>query len=212
LCADELILLDLSSSKKREKSFINWKLIENLASECFMPLSYGGGISTTADAKRLISIGIEKIIINSSLSENINLLRQVSSAIGSSSTIVSLDVRKKLLSYQLYSNSGTKRIDTNIKQWISLCEQNGAGEFFINNIDREGTWKGVDLNLIETVLEYSNVPVIYSGGSDSWLEAFSTIDNYEISAVGVGNLVCFQKRNFGVLINYPKEITDSYSV
>ena len=211
LCVDELIVLDIGISKFAEYD-IDWQLVESLAAECFMPLTYGGGIKKVSDAKKLINIGVEKIVINSQAHFGLEIIEDISNCIGSSSTIVSIDVRRTKDGYQLYSHSGRNKIDHTLSDWISKLEASGVGEIMINDIDREGTWSGLDMELLKLVLNLTKLPVIYSGGTSSWAEAQKIISRVDIGAIGVGNAAVYQKQLFGVLINYPKEISASYTM
>lgn len=207
LCADELLIVDISENRKNGYQEINFPLIERLAGECFMPLTYGGKIRSVADAKNLIRIGIEKISINSVAIEHPRIVKEVSEEIGSSSTVVSVDVKMNPFNGQftVFTKSGTKPTHLLACDWIEECIENGAGEILLTDIDREGTWKGMREEFIELGEKISEIPVILHGGISNYLEVNKIQRSSKVSALGVGNIVCFQRKNCGVLINYPED-------
>jgi cyclase len=209
LCADELVLLDISFSRDSERSQIDWDLVSALASECFMPLTYGGGVRSLEDAQKLIGLGVEKIVINSASHKNPGLVSEISHVIGSSSLVVSIDVRKSPDEnrFWVWTEGGRIRTQYDLTTWAKICESNGAGEIFVTDIGREGTWSGVDLKLIEDISNSVSLPYIIHGGASSWNEVSDLISSNQQLAIGIGNLVCFQGSNRGVLINYPRKLS-----
>ena len=130
-----------------------FKTLQALASECFMPLSYGGGIKSLKDAEKIFKIGFEKIIINTASFLDNSFLSRLIKNFGSQSIIHSIDVKKNLFrKYIIYTNSGKKKINVSLDQWLHKINEIEVGEVIITSIDREGTWSGFDLDLVSYVL------------------------------------------------------------
>lgn len=201
---DEICVLGIDiTTNGRDPPF---ELLRDLASECFMPLSYGGGIRSLEHAKRLFSIGIEKICINTAAFENEKLVSDITREYGSQSTIVSIDVKSDWLKRQRnYIRSGTLSTPHDPIVAAKLAESWGAGEILLTSIDREGTMAGLDLRLIESVCGAVGIPVIAHGGAGEtgdWIEAVKLAG---ASAVAAGSLFVYQNTNRSVLVNYPSQ-------
>jgi cyclase len=211
LSADELTILDIGESKDEKPLSIDFNLIENLASECFMPLTYGGRIKSVSDAKKIIRIGVEKISINSAALANPRLISEMSNELGASSTVVSVDVRFNPLTkkFNVFDQRGRLNTHLDALEWMSQCVTLGAGEILLTDVDREGSWKGMRKELIRLASGVSEVPIILHGGVSSYSEAWTILENHNVDALGVGNLVCFQKKGCGVLVNYPDDRDDN---
>lgn len=200
---DELVFLDLDASVKGTP--IPMRLLEEIAGECFMPLSYGGGIKTIEDIRRIIQIGIEKVIIGTEAVENPDFVKQAVAEFGSSSICVSLDIQQSAAGeYELYTRSGTKRIQQNPVECAQVLEQLGVGEILLHSIDREGTGKGYDLELVRTMRRAVKVPIIISGGAGI-LEHLCEGVAYGATAVAAGSMFVFHGKHRAVLISYPDQ-------
>ena len=196
---DELILLDITSTKNTTEP--RYKYLEEIASECFMPLAYGGGIKTLDQAKKIISIGYEKIIINSALYHDISIIGEIATELGSQAIIGSIDVKKDFFGrYFCYSHSGKIKHKKNPIEWIKMLENEGVGELMITSVDNEGTWNGFDLGLMAKIVETTSIPIIAHGGAGCYQD-IEDLFLSDISAAAVGNLVVYQKKGMGVLIN-----------
>jgi cyclase len=199
---DELVFLDIFSSK--DKQPINFKILREIADECFMPLAYGGGLRSLDDAKTIFKIGFEKLVINSYAYEDPSFITQVANYSGNQSVIGAIDVKKNFFgSYEIYSHSGTKKIKKNVVEWARELERLGAGELFINSIDNDGTWKGLDVQLIQQVSSAVDIPVIACGGASSVQDIGKAVKQGGASAVAVGSMVVYQGKDLGVLVNFP---------
>lgn len=202
---DELIFLDIDATPKNKEP--NYKLLSEIANECFMPLAYGGGIKTFEQAKKIFSIGIEKVAINSALHSNLNLVKQISEVYGSQAVIGVIDVKKNLFGkLQIVSDSATKKYNYSIKEWIEKIEDAGVGEILITSVDHEGTWNGLNLELIKLVTSSSKVPVIAHGGAGTIQHIKDAVKLGGANAVALGSMVVYQKKDFGVLINFPDKV------
>jgi cyclase len=200
---DELIVLDIDASKK--KSAINFKLIEDIASECFFPLTYGGGVKNLSDVNTLIKFGIEKVSIQTSIFERPEFISDVVQQFGSQSVVASIDIKKNFLGKQgVYSHSKNKIIGYSIEKTIADLEQVGIGELLINDVDRDGTMSGYDLNLVKQCAQVATVPVIMSGGL-SGIGEMRKLYDLGISAAAGGAYFIFQGAKRGILVTYPEE-------
>jgi len=198
---DELILLDIEASK--EKKNIDFKLISNIASECFMPLCYGGGIKDIDSIRKILQLGVEKIAINSYAFENPDFIKEAALLFGSSSIVISVDVKKNLFGkYEIWTNGGTKKIKIGLNEAVLNIEQLGAGEILINSIDKDGTMLGYDYKLIEQLSQLVSIPVIATGGAGK-ISDFTNAIKSGASAVAAGSMFVFHGRHKAVLITYP---------
>ena len=199
---DELMVLDITASKENKEP--NYALIEQFASECFMPLSYGGGIKTMEQAQRLFNSGIEKICLQTAVLNDLSLVKNLSDKWGSSSILVSIDVKKNWLGHpKLYSAATGKTLD---KKWTDFMQEAvsaGAGEIVLNAVDRDGSMKGMDTALIQEAAKLLNVPLIAIGGAGSLADIKAAVDA-GASAVSAGAFFVFQGPHRAVLITYPK--------
>ena len=199
---DELIILDININYNIQES-INFKILKNLASECFIPLSYGGGIKSIADAEKIFKLGFEKIIVNTSVFENHLLLEELIKNFGSQSIVHSIDVKKNFFNnYYIYIRNGKKKLKIDFFEWLKKVEDYGVGELMITNISKEGTWSGYDNNLIKSVSKCMSMPVIANGGCGSIEHIKEIFKNTKVSAAAAGSFFVYQKKGMGVLINY----------
>lgn len=197
---DELIILDISANRYVHGP--NFYFLEKALSQCFMPITYGGGIASMEDVNRIISLGAEKVILNTTFFDDINLVKKIVQAFGSQAVSVSLDVRKKLWGgYAFYSNSGTRKIPVGINEIMQCIEMSGVGEIFINNIDREGTMTGFDTRLINLISSKTHLPVVVCGGARS-VDDFQIAIDLGAHSVAAGSMFVFQGQHKAVLIQY----------
>ena len=201
---DEISVLDIDATTKNYEP--KYELISDIASEAFMPLSYGGGIKSVETAKKIFDLGVEKVILNSEAIINPDLISEIASIFGSQAVIVSIDVKKTFLinKYNVYSHSGKTKANLDLKTWAKECENLGAGEIMLNNINRDGTWSGYDVELYRQIGEGLNIPMIGCGGAKNIDDISELIEQSKCSAAGVGSMVVFQKKDNGVLISFPK--------
>jgi cyclase len=200
---DELVLLDITATNdKREPSY---EKIREIVSEAFIPIGYGGGINTLNQIEKLFRLGIEKVILNTAIHSNPDLVKQASNIFGSQSIVAAIDVKKDFFNnYRIYSCSGAKKEKTDLVYFIKKIEELGAGEIIINSIDNDGTMSGYDNNLIKAVSSNVKVPVIASGGAGSLKDFANAIKDGGASAVAAGAMFVFQGKHRAVLISYPK--------
>lgn len=199
---DELILLDIGLAKANKEP--NYQHLKEMASECFIPLAYGGGITQLHIAEKVFKCGIEKVIINTACVNNFKLVSEIARAFGNQSVIVCIDYKKNMLGTRVpYVNSGTNKIKQVIQQWISTAEAAGAGEIMIQDISRDGTFLGLDLDFISAVSAKASIPVIACGGARDKEACIKALQETNASAVAAGGCFVFKKNNRkSILINY----------
>lgn len=199
---DELVFLDITATTEGRRP--NFKLIEEIASESFMPFGYGGGINDLDDIKTILSIGVEKVIINSYAFENPAFIQEAAQLVGSQSIVISIDVKKRFWGkYEVLTHGGRQKTGANPVEYARRMEQLGAGELFLTAIDRDGTWDGYDLELIRQVTKAVSVPVIASGGAGSVADFGAAVKKGGASAVAAGSMFIYQGKGLGVLVSYP---------
>ncbi|MBK7129842.1 MAG: imidazole glycerol phosphate synthase subunit HisF [Crocinitomicaceae bacterium] len=201
---DEIALIDISAGLQGQQP--NFSLIRDISSEAFMPFSYGGGIQDFDAAAEILKSGVEKIIVNSLAFKSRETLIRIANTFGSQSLVISVDIRKNIFGkYSVYSRSGTKNEKMSPVNFARSMEENGAGELIIHNIDREGTSKGFDFDLIESITSAVNIPCIALGGASGLSDFRLAVVEAGASAVAAGNLFVYNGPHKAVLINYPSE-------
>jgi len=206
---DEILLLDILASKTGQDP--NFELLSIIANECFMPLAYGGGISCVEHAKKIFDIGFEKIVLNSNCINNHDLIKNLASTFGSQSIIISIDVKKDIFGRpKVFTHSGTKNSKLDPIKWAKEVEILNAGEILITSIDKEGTWEGFDIELVNNIVESVEIPVIAHGGGGNKSHINELFKSTKVSAIALGNMVVYQKKDMGVLINFPSFLKELY--
>jgi cyclase len=200
---DELVLLDICASSGRRGP--DYQLLGEIASECFMPLAYGGGISSIEQIRALFRLGIEKVIVNTALNYDPNFVRNAVAIFGSQAITASIDVRRKLFGrYEVMTLAGTQPTGLSPVDAAQMAVNLGVGEILLTSIESEGSMEGYDVDLLKKVSQSVNVPVIASGGAGS-LEDFRTAVHVgHASAVAAGSMFVFYGRHRAVLITYPE--------
>lgn len=197
---DELAIIDISATKKNKAP--NIAQIAEIASEAFMPLSYGGGITKIEQVDEIFYNGIEKVILNYSAFNNPVLVNQIANKYGSQSVIVSIDIKKDWFGKTyVYTYCGEKNTKKSPLKYVKECESLGAGEILLTSIDREGTYKGYDLDLINEICDKISIPLIANGGAGSVANMNEAVKN-GASAVAAGNMFVYQRPHNAVLISY----------
>ena len=200
---DELIVLDIDASVEGRGP--DFELISNLAVECRMPFCYGGGVTTVEEAKRIISLGAEKVALSSAAIKNFDIIFQIGQAVGIQSVVVILDVKKKnfLSGYEIYIHNGKKTTGIKLTEFVKRLDKIGVGEIVINSIDRDGKMEGYDLDLIDIVRELTEVPITALGGAGNITDIKALIARYKIIGAAAGSLFVFKGKYRAVLISYP---------
>lgn len=199
---DELMVLDITASRRQREP--DYDLIAEFAGECFMPLCYGGGIRSVEQARRLFGVGIEKICIQSAALEDVTLITRVADEFGSQSVLVSVDVKKNWRGkYLLYSAALGRTLSLPWIEFMQRAIAAGAGEIVLNAVDRDGTMRGMDLQLIAAASAAAPVPLIAVGGVGSLADIKAAV-KAGASAVSAGAFFVFHGPHRAVLITYPK--------
>lgn len=199
---DELILLDIHATTQNRG--IDFDTLEKVVSECFMPICYGGGVRTIKDMRRLYALGIEKISLGAAAFEVPGLVREALREFGAQAVVVTLDVKKGLLGKStVRTHNGTRDTKVSPPDAAHQFEKQGVGEILLYSIDRDGTWAGFDLKLIEAVAHAVHVPVVAIGGSGSLKDIKAAVKEAGASAVAIGSMAVFQGKDLGVLIKFP---------
>lgn len=202
---DELIVLDIDASAERRGP--NFEMIKNLATECRMPFCYGGGVTSVEEAKKIISLGAEKVALSTTAIINTSMLEDIGRAIGIQSVVVVIDVRKKSIlsggGYEIYYNNGKTKASIKLKDFIHQLNKIGIGEIVINSIDLDGTMKGYDMQLISLIRELTDFPITAIGGAGSLNDIKKLIQKFKIIGASAGSLFVFKGKYRAVLINYP---------
>lgn len=199
---DELMFLDIDATVQNKEP--NYKMIEDIASECFMPLCYGGGVKTLHQMKKIYSLGVEKISISSAAIENPNLIQEAANIFGNQSVIVTVDIKKDFFGKKkVFINNGKKNTKINPVDFIKRVEALGAGEIVVNSIDHDGVMKGYDIELLKEIKSNIKVPVIALGGAGNLNHIKEIFEISKVDAVACGSMFVYQGPLKGVLISYP---------
>lgn len=202
--ADEIVILDIDAS--RHGRAVDLEHLASIASECFVPMGYGGGIRDAETVAKIFAIGIEKIILNTAIHDNPSLIRDAAAAVGSQSIVASIDVKRDWWGKPVvHTRCGTRRTKYDPVGFARHCEDLGAGEILLSAIDRDGTMRGLDIELIKSVTEAVDVPVVACGGAGSHQDLARAIIEGGASGVAAGSLFVFQGPHRAVLISYPSQ-------
>lgn len=199
---DELVFLDITATAEQKEP--RFELIADIAGESFMPFAYGGGIRSFAHVQKLFKLGVEKVILNTYAAENPDFLTQCAKVYGAQSIVVSIDVKKNIFGkYEAFIRNGKQKIAHDPVSFAQLVQEKGAGEIIINNIDRDGTMKGYDLDIIRKIAEAVTIPVVACGGAGSVEDFRKAVHEAHASAVAAGAYFVFHGPHRAFLINVP---------
>lgn len=198
--ADEVVVLDMSASTRGEPDF---DVVEDIASEAFMPMAYGGGIRNEEQAARLLGLGIEKVVVGAGAVENPGLVTKLAKAFGSQAVAACIDVKKHLFSgHRVHTRGGTQNTRQTPEQLARTLQNDGAGEILLQSIDREGTRLGYDLDLIRSVSKMVDLPVVALGGAGTLGHLRQAVDA-GASASAAGTMFVLTGPHRAVLVTYP---------
>lgn len=201
LDCDELVVVDIRATlEKREPDYV---MIEEFAAEAFMPLAYGGGITSIEQIRRILAIGIEKVVIGSAAPEG-ELIRAAAAVFGSQSIVAAVDVRKKLLGRrEVCIRSGTHGLGVDPSVYCLRMQEFGAGELFVQSIDLEGARSGYDLELMRELSATVQIPLIACGGAGSLDDIRLLLQSSSVAAAAAGTMFVLHGRHKAPLISYP---------
>jgi cyclase len=200
---DELMVLDIDAT--RQSRGPDQRLIEALAGECQMPLTYGGGITTVQQIESIVGLGVEKVSMSAAAVADPQLISRAAEMVGGQSLVVVMDVKRHTLPrrYEVYTHNGTRRTKLDPVEFACTAQRAGAGEVVVNSIDRDGRMRGYDLDLIARVREAVDLPVTALGGAGSLDDMAELLNRFGTMGVAAGSLFVFKGAYRAVLINYP---------
>ena len=201
--AHEIILLDISATAKNET--FNIDIIKKIKNEIFVPLTIGGGIKSLDQATKIINEGVEKVCINTALTNNIKLISDIAQKFGSQSTVASIDVKKINEEYFVFFENGSLRSEFILEDYIKLLRDYGAGEIILTSINNEGSRSGFDLELYKRIDKLVNIPIIANGGAKNLADFEKLFSKTNISSASGGACFVYYGSRKAVLINYPNK-------
>ena len=163
--ADELCFLDITASSDERNILLD--VVNRTAYQCFMPLTVGGGVRSLTDIRNLLLAGADKVGINTSAINNPSIVEEGANKFGSQCIVVAIDAKKNKDSWTIYTHGGRKETGIDAIEWAQFVAEKGAGELLVTSMDRDGTGKGFDLDLLKAITSKVSVPVIASGGVGS---------------------------------------------
>jgi imidazole glycerol-phosphate synthase subunit HisF len=201
---DELIVLDIDASVNNAEP--DYKMIKYLAKECRMPLCYGGGIKTLAQAEKIVALGVEKVALSSVVFDQPSLIVEIANKVGRQSVVVVLDVKKKTLSsdYNVWTLNGSHNTKKNVVDVIQQIQNLGVGEIVLNFIDFDGTEAGYPIKVIQQLKSDIEVPLTIMGGARSLEDMGGAVEQCGLVGVAAGSLFVFKGKYRAVLISYPE--------
>jgi cyclase len=190
---DEVVFLDIAAT--RDARIPDYETVDELADECFMPLTVGGGVRTVEHVRRLLQVGADKVSVNTAAVEQPELVRQIADSFGSQCVVVSIDARRDADgNYRVYTHSGTRAADRDPVQLARQVEELGAGEILLTSIDRDGTMTGYDIELTQQVSESVSIPVIASGGAGNYEHMAQALSSGKASAIAAASIFHFTEQ------------------
>lgn len=200
---DEIVILDINATLNNRT--FDYNIIKEVAKKVFIPISIGGGIRTIEDVRKIIASGADKIILNTVAYEKPQIIQECVNSFGKQSVIVSIDVREsKTGKYDVYIKSGSLKLNISLSEYIKRIEDYGAGEIIINSIDRDGSKKGYDINLINYVSNLVNIPVIALGGAKNSSDMVEVLSSTQVSGVAAGNMFHYTEHSTAICKTYLK--------
>jgi cyclase len=201
---DELMVVDIDATREGREP--DYKLVANLATECRMPLSYGGGVRTVEQFERLVSLGVEKVATSAAAVSDLGLVSAAAQRVGGQSVVVVIDVRRKGKGYEVFTHNGTRATGLDVVDFARRVEAAGAGEVVINSIDHDGQMKGYDLGLVRAVRAAITRPLTVLGGAGTLSHVSDLVKEFGIIGAAAGSLFVFKGVYRAVLINYPARV------
>ena len=192
--ADEITFLDITASSNNRKTILS--VVEEVASQVFIPLTVGGGISSIKDIRALLNSGADKITINTAAIKNPQLIADASDAVGNQCIVVAIDAKRKInkfneLGWEIYTHGGRNPTGINAIQWAIDMEKKGAGELLVTSMDKDGTKQGFDLELMKAINDKVNIPTIASGGVGTLEDLYDGIEKGKADAVLAASIFHF---------------------
>lgn len=203
---DEIMVIDIDATVQDCEP--DYEMIKNVATECRMPLCYGGGVTTVEQVRRIIKLGAEKVAISAAALADPKLLSRVSEAVGAQSVVLVLDIAKKKSffgdsHYEIFTHNGKQKTGKKLYKFLEEIKDIPYGELVINNIDLDGVMKGYDLAMCDKVRELTEVPLTFLGGAGSYSDLRTLVERFGIIGAAAGSIFVFKGKYKAVLIQYP---------
>lgn len=203
---DEIMVIDIDATVEGREP--DYEMIKNVATECRMPLCYGGGVTTVEQVRKIIKLGAEKVAVSATALANPELLRQMSAAVGAQSVVLVLDIAKKKSffggsHYEIFTHNGKKKTGKKLYDFLKEIADIPYGELVINNIDLDGVMTGYDLEMCDKVRELTEVPLTFLGGAGSYDDLKALVDRFGVIGAAAGSIFVFKGKYKAVLIQYP---------
>jgi len=208
---DEIVLFDIAASAESRKP--NLRVLEEIASECFAPMAYGGGLADLEQITRILALGYEKVILNTAAFERPSLVQRAADTVGSQSVVVSIDVKHSWTrGHRVFTRAGLQPVEGDVRAHAERMQALGAGELLVNSIDRDGTMSGYDLGTLRAVASEVDIPVVACGGARNLGDCRAAIREAGAAAVAAGSMFVFQGVHRAVLISFPtrREIEQAF--
>ena len=203
---DEIMVIDIDATVQGREP--DYEMIKNVATECRMPLCYGGGVKTVEQVRRIINLGAEKVAVSAAALENPELLQQMSEAVGAQSVALVLDIAKKKSlfgggHYEIFTHNGKRKTGKRLYDFLREIQDIPYGELVINNIDLDGMMTGYDLEMCDKVRELTDVPLTFLGGAGSYDDLKVLVERFGIIGAAAGSIFVYKGKYKAVLIQYP---------
>lgn len=203
---DEIMVIDIDATVENREP--DYEMIKNVATECRMPLCYGGGVKTVEQVRKIIKLGAEKVAISAAALENTCLLNEMSEAVGAQSVVLVLDVAKKKslfggTHYEIFTHNGKKKTGRKLYDFLGDIKNISYGELVVNNIDLDGMMCGYDLEMCDKVRELTDVPLTFLGGAGSYTDLKKLVSRFKVIGAAAGSIFVFKGKYKAVLIQYP---------
>lgn len=203
---DEIMVLDIDATIEGREP--DYNMIKNIATECRMPLCYGGGVTTVEQVRKIIKLGTEKVAVSAAAMANPDLLRQMSDAVGAQSVVLVLDIAKKKnlfggSHYEIFTHNGKQKTGKNLYDFLNEIKDVPYGELVINNIDLDGMMTGFDLDMCNKVRELTDLPLTFLGGAGSYDDLKELVSRFKIIGAAAGSIFVFKGKYKAVLMQYP---------
>lgn len=205
---DEIMVIDIDATVEGREP--DYEMIKNVATECRMPLCYGGGVKTVEQVRKIIKLGAEKVAVSAAALESISLLDKMSEAVGAQSVVLVLDIAKKKnlfgsSHYEIFTHNGKVKTGKKLYDFLEEIKNISYGELVINNIDLDGMMAGYDLDMCDKVRELTDVPLTFLGGAGSYTDLKKLVSRFKVIGAAAGSLFVFKGKYKAVLINYPNK-------
>ena len=204
--ADEICFLDITASNENRSTI--YEVVKKTSEKCFVPLTVGGGVRSIEDINKLLNCGADKVSINTAAVQNPKIVMESSLKFGSQCIVVAIDAKKEANSWKIFTHGGRNKTDIDAIKFAKQMEEYGAGELLVTSMDRDGTQKGYDIDLMQKISEMVNIPVIASGGGGSLDHLAEGITKGKANAVLAASIFHYGKYS----IKQAKEYLDSKGI